>query len=98
MIEPCGMGGGVEFSDKFQKTLPARGKLPEIDTDTITTERNNPTREQKTGDKQVPPTINFSESTQELKTEKISAQRLQMGEERRSRRDQAQCLTHRCPE
>ena len=61
------MGEADGFLGKFQKTLPAHIQLPELYIDSITTEENNPTQEQKDGGHQMPPAINFSDSAQEMK-------------------------------
>ena len=81
--EPPGLsyGSGARVCGLIPKTLPPRGKLPEMDTDSIMTENDNPTQIRKTVEKKVAPTITFSDSAQEMQTEPIPAQRLPMEQE-----------------
>ena len=75
------MGETDGLFGRIPKTIPALLQQPELDTDPIMTGENNPTQEQKDRGRQVHPPINFSDSTQEMKTEKIHSQRLPMGPE-----------------
>ena len=75
------MGETDGLFGRIPKTIPALLQQPELDTDPIMTGENNPTQEQKVGEQQARPTINFSDSTQEMKTEQIHAQRLPTGPE-----------------
>ena len=75
------MGETDGLSGEISKAIPALVQLPELDTDSIMTEKNNPTQEQKVGEQQVRPTINFSDFTKEMKAGQIHAQRLPIGPE-----------------
>ena len=49
----------------------------EFDTDSVMTEKANPTQPQKVVESQAPPPITYSDSTQKMKTDQFPAQRLQ---------------------
>ena len=68
--EPPGLSyaGCQRAFGQVPKTIPARLQPPELDTDSIMTEKNNPTQEQKIGEQQARPTVNIAENTQEMQT------------------------------
>ena len=71
-------GGGQRTFGQTPKTIPTLLQPPELDTDSIMTEKNNPTQEKKSEEQQAHPTINIAEYAQEMTTEQIHAQRLPM--------------------
>ena len=70
------MGGDRRTFGQIPKTIPTVLQPPELDTDSIMTEKSNPAQEQKREEQQAHPTIKTSEYTQEIKTDHIPAQRL----------------------
>ena len=74
-------GGDNRTFGHIPKTHPPIGKEAEFDTDSLMTGKANQAQTRKVVENQTSPTITHSDSTQEIKTEPITAKRLESEQE-----------------